>query len=177
MTLPLLALLLGCGQQQPLSPKDEEQGTIAAYHGLGEAASWIYRDDDSEETPDEERLLHALDEDGTVSLRRGSRWADGAPVGYLEWGTDDGLHLLSWALPSGTSGAGLLHLTTPLLTQPADCALTLPEEGLSTFHGTYEDVLVYDCDDVLPGRYAFAAGIGLVWMATDTDILDLVAPW
>ena len=43
MRLLLLASLLGCSRRQPLSPEELAQRTIAAYHGLGEAASWIYR--------------------------------------------------------------------------------------------------------------------------------------
>lgn len=177
MRLLLLAALIGCNRRQPLSIDELDQNAIYAYHGLGTAASWIYRDDDSEEAPEEGTLLHAQEDDGTVSLRRGARWADGEPTGHLEWDTRDGLSLISWQLPSGAAGSGDLHLTATLLTQPEDCALTLPEDGFSTYHGTYEAVLVYDCDDVLPGRYVFAEGVGLVWIETDTDTLDLVAPW
>ena len=191
LALPLLLLLTACGED-PLAGTVMEQGLPAsAFHTLGEGRSWIYRDDDSDEDPDEEQLLRAQDVgEGRLELRRGSRWADAEPAGHIAWTTERGeLWLSSWELPDGTEGAGGFRMADA---DPEDgeltsgdggwrCDLTRQEDGQETWYGTFEGALIIDCvggNDGLGGRYAFGVGAGLVYLETeDGYLLDLVAPW
>lgn len=172
-----LPLLIACDRREPYTGELPETAAISSYHGLDGASSWIYRDDASKEAPIENQLLHAQNTGGLIELRRGPRWADAEYAGSLEWDTADGLDLVAWDLPSGASGATTIHFSDENFELPADCTLTVPEEGHQTYYGIYEDVLVYDCPEGLPGRYVFARDVGLIWLETSTDTLDLVAPW
>jgi len=173
----MLALaLLGCGREPSLGG-EPEASTISAYHGLEAGASWIYRDDQEEAEPDESTLLRAQLDGDTLALRRGVRWADASAVGSLSWDASDGLTLVGWQLPSGDSGSGSVRITDEYIDSGEGCALSVPEDGHETYHGRFEDVLVFDCDGDLPGRFVFALGIGLVWLEAPDDTLDLVAPW
>lgn len=170
--------LVACGRREPYAELDPDAAALSDYHMIEEGTSWIYRDDSGDSEPDEDTLLHARHEDGQTALRRGARWADGEAVGALEWETGDGLVLVGWSLPSGESGSGELLISGELIgIDPDGCTLTQPEEGLPTYYGTFSDVLLFECGEPLPSRLGFALGIGLVWLETEGDTLDLVAPW
>lgn len=171
--LPLLA----CNRREPYENIDPEAAVISDYHGLEDGASWIYRDDGADTEPEESSLLRAQLSSDTIELRRGARWADADPVGHLSWSWDDGLTLTGWSLPSGTEGASEVLVSGEIIEFAEGCEYFIPEEGWPTYHGTFEDAVVFSCTEPLAVELAFGLGVGLVWLQTDDDTLDLVAPW
>lgn len=173
----LLLGLLACNRREPYENIDPEAAGISEYHALEEGASWIYRDDQGDSEPDEESLLRAQLSGDTVELRRGARWADAEPVGALSWAWDDGLTLTGWSLPSGDAGDDAVFVSGEIIEFAEGCAYTVPEEGWPTYHGTFEAAVVFTCTEPLAVELAFGLGAGLIWLQTDDDTLDLVAPW
>jgi hypothetical protein len=148
-------------------------------------ASWTWRDDGSDEAPDEETLLHAwATGGGEVGIRRGSRWADGDEIGTLTFDLSSGLTLAAWDLP-GASGSGgrrlapaIVKTGTRVVTGARVCQSTLGVE-VETFYAIFDRTLVITCDgsQFPAGTWVFAEGIGLVAMDADALPIELVAPW
>jgi hypothetical protein len=148
-------------------------------------ASWTWRDDGSDDEPDQETLLHArATGGGEVGIRRGSRWADGADVGTLTFDLSTGLTLASWDLPDA-SGAGnrrlapaIVQTGSNVVTGARSCQSALGVE-VETFYAVFDRTLVVTCDGAQfpAGTWVFAEGVGLVAMDADALPIELVAPW
>ena len=179
--IPLL-LALACGKDDAAT--GQAVFDLTEYSGLDADGSWVYRDDGSDELPDEATLLRARDQGGgTVELRRGYRWADADPVGEVVWDTSDGLtltglHLLPVAWTGSMRLADLEPANGDQQVRGGSHCVTDDTQVVSTYYADYDDVLVFDCTgDGLPGTYAFANGVGLVRAELDGLTVDLVAPW
>jgi hypothetical protein len=184
---PLLACLVFCACKEEDGVLGENGLDPVAYLGLEEGASWVYRDDGSQDPPDAEGLLQArlMDVDeGRVEFRRGVRWADGDDEGWMVWGTQGGISLESWSF-HGFSGDESLPMTrgsqesgTSVGIQGWSCTLNLLPE-IVTYYATYEHPIEIDCSGSkgIPGRWYLVRDFGLVLLESDAFTLDIVAPW
>lgn len=168
----IAALLIACGGGGEAA---EDGIPVEAYSGLGDDASWVFRDDGAEDEPVEEDLLRAHHlGDGVVEFRRGIRWADGVAEGTMTWGSPGGVVKV-------VVDFGALEGERPLVNLegvPASgCAVKHPAE-VETFYAVFDDAMVVTCEggDV-PGAWSFARGVGLVRMEAEGVTIDLVAPW
>lgn len=183
----MLFFLVACGDEPQKTA--ERSVNIAEYTGLTDDASWIYRDSGwNMEDPDyldENSLLRAEHVgEGRVEFRRGLRWADGTPYGFLQFDMTDGFALTEWNI-QGTSGDGWypfsgssIDVNTPS-SGDWSCTATEPVDPVATYYASFEQAYVFDCTGGgLEGQWVFAYDFGLVhYMSLDGMGLDLVAPW
>lgn len=161
-------------------------GLITAdYSGLVDGATWTWRDDVStDELPAEEELLRGrYVGEGVIELRRGERFADAEPWGFLEFDTSEGLALTAWELGE-VSGEGRTPLSEERILDDqlvvAGRAQCVGQTFMThdTFYATFDAAVRFDCaGGGLPGVYVFAKSVGLVSLRTSSVTLDLVAPW
>jgi len=184
----LWLLALGCGGDGVGGSQDNEI-LLRDYHGLQEDAAWTYRDEESDDDPEESDLLRArLVDEERVELRRGARWTEAEVVGHLEWDLSNGLDLLSWELP-GFEGEDSLRMAD---FAPAHgdrhssgdwvCTTNGNVAEVDTFYAVFDDLLRFECnagEDGQPGgNWDFALGVGLVrYESGEGLVLDLVAPY
>ncbi len=179
-------ILLGCTLSE--SGVDAEQDVrISDYVPLDDGRAWTYRDDalgDSEGLPEDTELVLAHVVDGGVDLRRGSRWADALPLGWMVWDVGSGLVL------EGFSFEELEEVEPHRFAQESPLVDSETNDGdwqcsterlseFETWYGKYEHILQISCSgsDVLSGQWFFAKNIGLIRMQGEAFDLDLVAPW
>ncbi len=179
---PLLLGLLACGDGAQGVGGDQ---ALDAYLGFDGAGAWTWRDDGLATDPDEATLLHGRETAAGIELRRGSRWADAAPAGALGLVVDDGLTLAGWSLGGGEGGGdrpmapGVVEDGVRVQDGDWSCVTTLEAE-VETFYAVFDRTLVLDCrggSGFPAGTWTFARDIGLVHVASDDVVLDLVAPW
>jgi len=161
---------------------------ISDYVPLDEGGAWTYRDDangDSEGLPDDDELVLAqVVEGGEIGLRRGSRWADAVPLGWMVWDVEDGLALeaFSYGELEGSQSHRFAQDSPLVNTEVTDGEWSCETERLATFetwYGEYEHILKITCNgsEVLGGNWFFAKNIGLIRVQGEAFDLDLVAPW
>jgi hypothetical protein len=184
LTLTLLscAALWGCDG----GAMGTSDGLITAdYNGLVDGASWTWRDDVSaEELPAEEALLRGrYVGEGIIEIRRGERFADAEPWGFLEFDTSEGLALVAWELGE-VVGEGRTPLSDDRIVDEqlvvSGRAQCVGQTFMThdTFYATFDAAVRFDCaGGGLPGVYIFAKTVGLVSLRTNSVTLDLVAPW
>ncbi|MCK6520979.1 hypothetical protein L6R49_05985 [Myxococcota bacterium] len=186
MTPRLLPLTLivcwGCGD----GVRGTSDGLLTAdYNGLVDGATWTWRDDVStDELPDEAELLRGrYVGEGVIEIRRGERFADAEPWGFLEFDTSEGLALVAWELGEVT-GEGRTPLSGDRILDDqlnvSGRAQCVGQTYMThdTFYATYDAAVRFDCaGGGLPGVYIFSKGVGLVALRTNSVTLDLVAPW
>ena len=155
------------------------------YSGLVDGASWTWRDDVStDELPAEEALLRGrYVGEGLIEIRRGERFADAEPWGFLEFDVSAGLALVAWEL-GDVVGEGRTPLSEERIVDEqlvvAGRAQCVGQTFMThdTFYATFDAAVRFDCaGGGLPGVYVFAKTVGPVAIRTNSVTLDLVAPW
>lgn len=149
-------------------------------------ASWTFRDDgDTGDVDDSQVLRGQLDEDGTMEVRRGTRYAEGEKVGSFRWDlTATDLVLSGWSWGSEGSDTatffarGGAHSGDSVGNLQGDCVAESVAD-VSTHYGTFDHALASTCVDTPApsGTWWFAPGFGLVRLESDIVTLDLVAPY
>lgn len=181
MIAPLVLALGGCDALDPVGGG----GTFSLEQYFEGAEAWTWRDDgDTGDVDDAAVLRGELDEDGTLEVRRGARFDDGEPVGWLRWdlaATD--LVLDSWAW--GDAGSDAATILARAGGQSGDVVTNLQgtcvgtsAPDLATSYGTFRESLASDCRGTAApdGAWWFAPGFGPVRVETEVIVLDLVAP-
>ncbi|GDX83533.1 hypothetical protein LBMAG42_53440 [Deltaproteobacteria bacterium] len=147
--------------------------------------SWTWRDDGDTGIVDDSTVLRGeMDEEGTVSVRRGARYVDGDEVGELRWDlTATDLILSSWAWLDDSSGSSTIFarnagLSGDIVTNLQGACVSESISDFETSYGTFDYALHAICDGTPApsGEYWFAKGFGLVRAQADPIVLDLVAP-
>lgn len=184
--LPLaLAAGLGVGGCDGGSTGTSDGLITADYNGLVDGASWTWRDDVStDELPAEEALLRGrYVGEGIIEIRRGARFPDAEPWGFLEFDVSEGLALVAWEL-GDVVGEGRTPLSEDRIVDEqlivAGRAQCVGQTFMThdTFYATFDAAVRFDCaGGGLPGVYVFAKTVGLVSLRTNNVTLDLVAPW
>jgi hypothetical protein len=182
LALVCVAALWGCDG----GATGTSDGLITAdYSGLVDGASWTWRDDVStDELPAEEELLRGrYVGEGLIEIRRGERFADAEPWGFLEFDVSDGLALVAWELGE-VVGEGRTPLSEDRIVDEqlvvAGRAQCVGQTFMThdTFYATFDAAVRFDCaGGGLPGVYIFAKSVGPVSIRTNAVTLDLVAPW
>ena len=178
----LLLLLFAC---EKAVPGERSTVDMVEFDGLWTDAAWTWRDDKKQDDPDEERLIRGrMEEDGTLRLRRGARWADAADIASLRFDNSDGLSLIAWDFgPSVGEGDKPLTAATvhPSSRTEAGGWSCVADVGVTdeTFYATFTDTVQVDCTGPgLPGVWTFARDLGLVhFLGRDGLEMDLVAPY
>lgn len=147
--------------------------------------SWTWRDDGDTGIVDDATVLRGeMDEEGTVSVRRGARYVDGDDVGELNWDlTATDLILTSWSWLDDGSGSATIFarnagLSGDIVTNLQGACVSESISDFVTSYGTFDYALHAICDGTPApkGEYWFAKGFGLVRAQADPIVLDLVAP-
>lgn len=160
-------------------------GTFSLAQYFDGAAAWTWRDDGETGDVDDSRVLRGeIDEEGTIEVRRGARFADGEPVGWLRFlmGTTD-LVLDSWEWgDAGSSSATILARggaqSGDIVTNLEGSCVATAADDVETSYGTFPEALASDCrgTPAPDGAWWFAPGFGPVHVETEVITLDLVAP-
>lgn len=149
------------------------------------ATAWTWRDElDTGEVDDATVLRGELDEEGSVAVRRGARYADGVAVGVLRWDLSAAdLVLSSWAWGDADDDAATIFAreggaSGDTVTNLKGSCVAEAVDELETRYGTFDRALASTCTGTAApeGTWWFAPGYGLVRVETDVITLDLVAP-
>lgn len=173
--------LAACGDADPVGGG----GTFSLGQYFEGVTAWTWRDDGGADDVDDASVLRGeMDEDGRIEVRRGARYADGVPVGWMKWdlGTVD-LVLDSWAWGDESSGSATIlargggQSGDVIANLEGSCIATAAPD-LETSYGTFGESLQSDCSgtNAPDGAWWFAPGFGPVRVETATVTLDLVAP-
>ncbi len=186
----MIFLLIACGSSTSSNQGSEQNPDAILYSGLKEGATWTYRDDgvgwdDTGYDLDDGTLIKASHlGEGRIELRRGLRWADGESIGEIQISDTDGLKLEGWNLSSGSGNGDYPFSEAQIVSGETisgdwDCAISRPEEGISTYYADYENAFSFQCNNGgLAGTWSFALDVGLIRFEGDNgDFLELVAPW
>lgn len=177
----LVLVLAGCGDADPLGGG----GTFSLAQYFDGATAWTWRDDgDTGDVDDSEVLRGEIDEEGTIEVRRGSRYADGVPVGRLSFLLDTSdMVLASWEWGDAGSGSATIlarggGTSGDVIANVEGSCLATASPDRETSYGTFGETLRSDCTGTnLPdGAWWFAPGFGPVRVETEVITLDLVAP-
>ena len=173
-----LLLALGCGGGGLIS---DAAVTGEDYASLSGDQAWTWRQelpaaDTGDLDLDETLLLHGRYSEGSIELRRGTRWADAQSVGSIQFSQPNGgVQLESWELDGATGSGAMLALEQPesgIATPDCDTVVGLEVE---TFYGLFQRTLTADCGK--SGVWSFEYGVGLIQVQAEELTLDLVAPY
>ncbi len=174
-----LLLLLACAGERLGS---DAAVTGGDYGSLSVDGAWTWRQALPVDTGemdldlDESQLLHGRYSDGSIELRRGTRWADAQTVGSIEFSQPNGgLKLEGWELDGASGGGVILALEKPETGIPTPDCGTVVGLDVETFYGLFQRTLTADCGDA--GLWSFEFGVGLIQVEAQELTLDLVAPY
>ncbi len=176
-----LVLLVACDD----AATAEGGGAFVVADYFEGAEVWTWRDDgDTGDVVDADVLRGEMDDDGTLKVRRGPRFADGEPVGELQWGlTATDLVLESWEWGEADNGDTTIFardgaLTGDIVSNLEGACVAEAVDVLQTSYGIFDHALLSTCDGTAApsGKWWFAKGFGVVRVETDTILLDFVAP-